>query len=631
MNKNKPTIFALIMVCLASTLVIQLNTLPFFTPRKKEPVPSNETVQIQSMRIIQVQIPSNETVQIQPTSRIQVQALTPKKIKTDVVILSPSVVAWEERRQAQHRQFQRENWKPEQAVLIFILGNRAGQGLSEEVDTSSVRDYSHAMYLRTECRDFGDEPNNPDNTASTACKVYEAYKHIVKTYEAKYVWRICSDSYLNMRYFYNTVMHTLPATRLFYGRLRRSTAYQADLQLSAQPKLMEVFGMIQFGQYMSGAGWLVSYDVAELIASFKIPPHITWFDDVMMGMWLRPFQVQFMDVGSLFLDLADASIQNNVDYLVVHRVFGEKWDNIDDSGRFGHKSSTDQRYEKHLMQVMDGCGEICDTNIRGLPSLFFDHIKKKLDCIAIGTNAAIDAAGFEDPPPKTIPENMMDAFTFSGRIGINLAYDNSKYLGTTAMEPLWSREMIDDMVNKAKRKELDGNYGRDETNWVIEGLSWMDVQDSEALVIGSENPWVEACVLQAGARHVTTLEYGNINSTHPQVSTMTPEAMRERFGELMNHFDIVVSFSSLEHSGLGRYGDALNPWGDKQAVARAWCLTKPGGRLLIAVMPGGDGLTFNLHRTYGPLQLSHLLANWEQVWRAPGGLQVVHVLRKPLE
>ena len=151
------------------------------------------------------------------------------------------------------------------------------------------------------------------------------------------------------------------------------------------------------------------------------------------------------------------------------------------------------------------------------------------------------------------------------------------------------------------------------------------------LVIGSENPWVEACVLQAGARHVTTLEYGNINSTHPQVSTMTPEAMRERFGELMNHFDIVVSFSSLEHSGLGRYGDALNPWGDKQAVARAWCLTKPGGRLLIAVMPGGDGLTFNLHRTYGPLQLSHLLANWEQVWRAPGGSQVVHVLRKPLE
>ena len=27
-------------------------------------------------------------------------------------------------------------------------------------------------------------------------------------------------------------------------------------------------------------------------------------------------------------------------------------------------------------------------------------------------------------------------------------------------------------------------------------------------------------------------------------------------------FDVMVSFSSIEHSGLGRYGDELNPWGD---------------------------------------------------------------------
>ena len=36
------------------------------------------------------------------------------------------------------------------------------------------------------------------------------------------------------------------------------------------------------------------------------------------------------------------------------------------------------------------------------------------------------------------------------------------------------------------------------------------------------------------------------------------------------NFDAVVSFSSIEHSGLGRYGDALNPWGDLIAAAQAW-------------------------------------------------------------
>jgi len=29
------------------------------------------------------------------------------------------------------------------------------------------------------------------------------------------------------------------------------------------------------------------------------------------------------------------------------------------------------------------------------------------------------------------------------------------------------------------------------------------------------------------------------------------------------------------------------------------------------------------------LMMSHLLANWVQVWRAPGGYQLVHVARKP--
>jgi hypothetical protein len=41
-------------------------------------------------------------------------------------------------------------------------------------------------------------------------------------------------------------------------------------------------------------------------------------------------------------------------------------------------------------------------------------------------------------------------------------------------------------------------------------------------VIGSRNPWVEARVLEAGAREIVTLEYGAINSKHPQLKTMVP-------------------------------------------------------------------------------------------------------------
>ena len=50
----------------------------------------------------------------------------------------------------------------------------------------------------------------------------------------------------------------------------------------------------------------------------------------------------------------------------------------------------------------------------------------------------------------------------------------------------------------------------------------------------------------------------------------------------------MVTFSSLEHSGLGRYGDQLNPWGDLITMAKAWCVVKPGGQALVGVSTGPD-------------------------------------------
>ena len=73
------------------------------------------------------------------------------------------------------------------------------------------------------------------------------------------------------------------------------------------------------------------------------------------------------------------------------------------------------------------------------------------------------------------------------------------------------------------------------------------------LVIGSEIPWVEACCLLCGAREVVTLEYGKIISEHPQIKTMTPGEFRRAFQDkILGTFDAIVTFSSIEHSGLGR-------------------------------------------------------------------------------
>jgi hypothetical protein len=81
----------------------------------------------------------------------------------------------------------------------------------------------------------------------------------------------------------------------------------------------------------------------------------------------------------------------------------------------------------------------------------------------------------------------------------------------------------------------------------------MNVRGAHVLVIGSQRPWLETLVLEAGATHVTTLEYAEIISEYPKITTITPDEFAEKFLDgTLPQFDAMVTFSSLEHSGLGR-------------------------------------------------------------------------------
>jgi hypothetical protein len=62
-------------------------------------------------------------------------------------------------------------------------------------------------------------------------------------------------------------------------------------------------------------------------------------------------------------------------------------------------------------------------------------------------------------------------------------------------------ELINNLILEAKRGNLSGNYGISETNALRLGLQYTPgIQHGRVLKIGSETPWVEACVLEAGAK-----------------------------------------------------------------------------------------------------------------------------------
>ena len=78
-----------------------------------------------------------------------------------------------------------------------------------------------------------------------------------------------------------------------------------------------------------------------------------------------------------------------------------------------------------------------------------------------------------------------------------------------------------------------------------------------------------------------------------------PKDLSDRFisNDYKSLFDVIVSYSSIEHSGLTRYGDAPNPWGDLVTMAKNWCYLHDDGMAFIGVPTDKrDRIFFNAHR-----------------------------------
>ncbi|WKX89939.1 hypothetical protein Q1695_009073 [Nippostrongylus brasiliensis] len=111
---------------------------------------------------------------------------------------------------------------------------------------------------------------------------------------------------------------------------------------------------------------------------------------------------------------------------------------------------------------------------------------------------------------------------------------------------------------------------------------------------------------------IWTSEYQEIkvNGTK-RILTIHPVDLAEKWLREGVQFDFVVSFSSIEHSGLGRYGDPIDPIGDLREVQKIACLLKKGGLFFLGLPRGQDAVVFNLHRVYGRMRLPMVMAGFD--------------------
>ena len=151
--------------------------------------------------------------------------------------------------------------------------------------------------------------------------------------------------------------------------------------------------------------------------------------------------------------------------------------------------------------------------------------------------------------------------------------------------------------------------------WLLEALQNIHMKGTHILVIGSMSPWYECLCLAFGAASIDVLEYNRVDYDHEQITTYKAKDFWNKTrttSATIKTYDVILSISSFDHDGLGRYGDNISPDGDiitMERLANAAFFTEDTV-LIITVPIGEDLLAYNLMRIYGKTRLPLLIKEY---------------------
>ena len=230
-------------------------------------------------------------------------------------------------------------------------------------------------------------------------------------------------------------------------------------------------------------------------------------------------------------------------------------------------------------------------------------------------------SGAPGPPPRVdeLDDGVIELFTRDGAAVLEAYFVDDSREGAGSHYK-YSAKLIDPMVARARelrRTLAEGGFPFRASRMrkqapIFEALEAHSFEGKDVAVVGSMDPWWEAVCVAYGARSVTTIEYNALDyvDSEGKIATTTPELWAAGT-PAPRAFGAVLSISSIDHDGLGRYNDPIAPDGDLLSM---WWTQRlmlrrddPSAFLLLTVPIGPDAVAWNLHRRYGKMRLPLLL------------------------
>lgn len=109
----------------------------------------------------------------------------------------------------------------------------------------------------------------------------------------------------------------------------------------------------------------------------------------------------------------------------------------------------------------------------------------------------------------------------------------------------------------------------------------------------------------ASFRGIEVFDVRPISTQIPGVTFRKADLMQPLAG-MADYCDSLSCLHALEHFGLGRYGDPIDPRGFERGFANMAALLKQGGTFYLSVPIGIDRVEFNAHRVFDPRSIVKL-------------------------